>query len=318
MDLLPITRGDPRDAWRHEALDFTPWLAREENFAQLAQTLHLDGAEVRGTEYAVGSFAADLVAEDRDGLILVENQIGPSDHGHLGQIMTYLAGAENVRKVVWITTRLREEHRAAFDWLNEATNDVDFFAVELELIRIGDGPAAALFHVVAKPNSWTRQVAKQARTASASASTEREAQYVEFWSALASHAGSRMPQLAGAVPAKGYYWGFGIGRTGFGLIFSASFRDEWCGVEIYINDDLDGAVIDGLRSAFAEHSFDAPLTPEKLIWDAGDGRKGSRIAVRKPNVDLNDRSGWPSAHEWMIAHAIPLREAFAPVIREIA
>ena len=37
-----LTRRDLRDVWISEAADFTPWLARPENIAILADTLAMD------------------------------------------------------------------------------------------------------------------------------------------------------------------------------------------------------------------------------------------------------------------------------------
>jgi hypothetical protein len=43
------------------------------------------------------------------------------------------------------------------DWLNERTDDeVNFFGVELEVVKIGDSPPAPVFRVVAQPNDWQK------------------------------------------------------------------------------------------------------------------------------------------------------------------
>lgn len=104
----------PRSAWQHEAHDFTPWLA--ENLDQLGAAIGLV-IEPEGTEIAVGAFSADLLARDVSGRrVLVENQLETTDHGHLGQIMTYLSGLE-AEIVVWIATEFRDQHVSALDWL---------------------------------------------------------------------------------------------------------------------------------------------------------------------------------------------------------
>ena len=82
----------PRDAWAHEALDFTPWLA--EHLSTLGEEIGIQ-LEFESTEKTVGGYFADIVAScPTDGkIVLIENQLEKSDHGHLGQVMTYLAGA---------------------------------------------------------------------------------------------------------------------------------------------------------------------------------------------------------------------------------
>jgi hypothetical protein len=158
--LIPVP---VREVWTHEANGFTPWLAHSANMALLGETLGLGDLEVETTEQTVGRFSADIVARDDAGaFVLIENQLEPTDHRHLGQVLTYLAGLEGDATVVWIATEFLEEHRAAIDWLNANTNDrFDFFGVEV--LRIGSSSPAPRFNIVAKPNDWSRGVRATAR-----------------------------------------------------------------------------------------------------------------------------------------------------------
>jgi len=129
-----------QEVWAHEANDFTPWLAEAENLSLLADTLHLGDLQVEGVEVPVGNFFIDILARDIEGsVVVIENQFGPTDHTHLGQLLTYVAGQEGRATVVWVAETIREEHRAAIDWLNASTIEgFKFFAVELQLLRIGN------------------------------------------------------------------------------------------------------------------------------------------------------------------------------------
>ena len=102
-----------REYWANEAADFTPWLGSDENISILGDTLGIE-LEVESLEQGVGSFSADIVCRDTatDGVVLIENQVEPTDHRHLGQLMTYAAGL-NAVTIVWVAKRIREEHRAA-------------------------------------------------------------------------------------------------------------------------------------------------------------------------------------------------------------
>ena len=142
-----LARVDLRQVWENEARDFTPWLARPENIALLGDTLGLE-LDVESTEADVGPYRADIVCRDMGGgspdgeLVLVENQLGRTNHEHLGQLLTYAAGLAAV-KVVWIAAPFTDEHRSALDWLNERTDrNVNFFGLEIELWRIGGSPTA--------------------------------------------------------------------------------------------------------------------------------------------------------------------------------
>jgi hypothetical protein len=77
--------------------------------------------------------------------------------------------------VVWITTRIGEEHRAVLDWLNQhGDDDVRFFGIELRLLRIGNSPPAASFHVEARPNDWQKVIKQRQRVGSPLNSRARE------------------------------------------------------------------------------------------------------------------------------------------------
>ncbi len=116
---------------------------------------------------AVDSFSADILAKDvdTDDRVLIENQLEASDHRHLGQILTYLAGLD-AKSVVWIARHFNEAHRSAIRWLNENTDGrFAFFAVRVCVVRIGDSPFAPVFEVVEKPNAWERALGGRARAA---------------------------------------------------------------------------------------------------------------------------------------------------------
>src|SRR6516162_11307593 len=164
-----------REVWAHESNDFTTWLADTENLSLLADTLNLGPLQLQGTEVPVGNFFIDILARDVDDrMVVIENQFGPTDHTHLGQILTYVAGQEGHATVVWIAEVIREEHRAAIDWLNASTIEgFDFFAVEIQTLRIGTSAPAPRFNVVAKPNDWSRGVIRASRGAAGSQLDDR-------------------------------------------------------------------------------------------------------------------------------------------------
>ena len=88
--LAPV---DVRSVWEIEDRDFTPWLARPENIALLAETLQLGELEIEATERDVGRFSADMSHVTRTKVIvLIENQLEITNHKHLGQFLTYLVG----------------------------------------------------------------------------------------------------------------------------------------------------------------------------------------------------------------------------------
>lgn len=203
VSLGQLERVPLRKAWPNEASNFTPWLAEEENLAQLGEAIGLH-LELEGVEKQVGSFAADILAKETSTQqwVLIENQIAPTDHGHLGQLLTYAAGLD-AHTVVWIAETFRDEHRAAIDFLNRATTDeFAFFAVQIELWRIGQSPFAPRFSLAAKPNNWSKQ-AQAAKQAAEGELTDTQKAYREFWSGLIQRAATKYPALAARQPYKG-------------------------------------------------------------------------------------------------------------------
>ena len=145
---------DPATVWKNEPTDFVPWLAKQENLRRLGDALGIDLEPVT-REAAVGRFRADLVCSDRDtgGLVAVEAQLGPSDHGHLGQLLTYAEGL-GADVVVWLGTWFHGEHRSVLGRLNRSS-DFRCFAVAIDLWTIAGSPTAPQFTVLAAPRDWT-------------------------------------------------------------------------------------------------------------------------------------------------------------------
>lgn len=173
-----LTDIDPRSAWTHESVGFTPWLS--ENLDRLADVIGIP-LELTGREVGVGRYSADILAMNpSDGsIVLIENQLEWSDHTHMGQIMTYLAGLE-AQVIVWLAPAFREEHLSALRWLNQHTDPrFAFFAVRLRVVQIGDSPLAPLFEVLEKPNSWDKSLQKTAKAAMDF--SDATAQRIAFW-----------------------------------------------------------------------------------------------------------------------------------------
>ena len=92
MKIGRVQRVPVRELWEREDTGFTVWL--EQNVDVLGEALGLE-LSVLAREQAVGPFRADLVAEDDEGrLVIIENQLEPTNHDHLGKVVTYFANLE--------------------------------------------------------------------------------------------------------------------------------------------------------------------------------------------------------------------------------
>ena len=163
-ELGRLVEADVRDAWSHEAHRFTPWLAQ--HLDQLGEVIGIPLEHV-DSEVAVDRFQADILARNPadDSLVLIENQLEATDHTHLGQIMTYLAGLD-AHIVIWVAREFHEAHLSALNWLNEHTVEpFAFFAVRVKVVRIGESPLAPVFEVLSRPNEWERNLQAVAQEA---------------------------------------------------------------------------------------------------------------------------------------------------------
>lgn len=319
MKLGRIDTVDIRTIWRNEAGDFTPWLAQAEILATLGEALHLGELTLQSTELRVGDFSADIVAVDDSGTqVLIENQLEPTDHRHLGQVLTYLAGiASNEASIVWVATRFREEHRAAIDWLNRNTTDgFDFFGVEIEVLRIGDSDPAPRFNLVAMPNDWARQARQAVRRASTEAISETEALYQEYWLAL-KDVHSALDEKYRFPKAWPRQWlPFRIGRSGFQISAAASRNEKAIRVELYMRQK-------GLQP---NQAFNALLAQRERIeaeygrpldWQPLEDRIAARIATHLINADIADKGDWSRQHTWIIDQIKRFRNLFTDRIKQL-
>ena len=147
---------DPATVWASEPGDFVPWLEASENLRCLGDALGLD-LEPVGREVPVGRFRADFVCRDRrtDSTVVIEAQLGPSDHSHLGQLLTYSEGLQ-AEVVVWLGTRFHDEHRVVLGRFNRSSDlDLRCFAVAIDLWTIAGSPTAPQFTVLAAPGDWS-------------------------------------------------------------------------------------------------------------------------------------------------------------------
>nr|MBC8452377.1 DUF4268 domain-containing protein [Spirochaetota bacterium] len=160
-DFGQLKNVEIRKIWPSEPGDFTPWMA--ENISQISKLLGKDLKIVK-TEYPVGSFSADIVANDLSTTrkVVIENQFGISDHKHLGQVLLYCAGI-NASCMVWIAEEFKDEHRQAFEWLNANTiniNGIEFYAIEVAVIQIDNSKPVPIFKVVESPITKSESIEK--------------------------------------------------------------------------------------------------------------------------------------------------------------
>jgi hypothetical protein len=310
QSLSKLERVSLRQAWKHEASDFTPWLAQDENLDALAEALGISELELVATEHWVGDFKLDILCTDGDEQVVIENQLEETDHKHLGQILAYAAGVD-ARKVIWVAESFRPEHIAALQYLNvNTTDDLSFFAVQIELWRIGDSPLAPKFEVVAKPNNWARAGREQARAAS-SASPTKQLQ-LKFWTALVDRLAREAPQIRPSKPGPYHWLNTSIGRSGFGLNITANTRDERLGVELYLSGTEAKRHFANLLAQ--KDTIEAALGFE-LDWRELPNKTASRMVCWYNDATLEDESCWDDYQAWIAERLVTMERVLRPVVK---
>ena len=306
-DLGVLTPVNVRQVWKNEASEFTPWLAEHADLLGDALGLKL---EHERTEADVGRYSADLVfrEEDTDRLVVVENMLDPTDHDHLGKLITYAAGL-GARYAVLIAPEYRDEHRSALNWLNSiSADDFAFFGVVLETWCIGDSQRAPHLRVDVKPDSWSRFV-RGGR--GASETSERRLEYQRFWSEFLPALRVDWPNTR--APASDNWMGFGSGRADFKIIasFCRHEGEKRLRVEMYIDARDKEANKNSFDRLHRDSEAIEQAVGESLSWDRLDDKKASRISLYYADpIDVSEYERWPAATEWLIDAMGRMRSAF--------
>ena len=313
QELGTIDKVDIREVWPNEATDFTPWLA--ENLATLGKALGLD-LELQTQEAPVGGYSLDILARDvQSGRpVVIENQLGPTDHAHLGQLLTYAAGFD-ANVIVWIAKEFRDEHRQALDLLNHRTGEEsEFFGVEVELWKIAESPAAVNFNLVSTPNEWRKQTVTSPR-AGGPVSEKRE-KYREFFQGLIDtlREQHRFTNAKKGQPQSWYSFSAGSSGFSYGVSFN---RDGRARVELYIDTgerERNKQAYDWFEDQ--KDSVESELKVS-LEWERLDSRRASSISVRRAGTIDDDPEALKALKAWMIEGLLDFKRVFGPRLAEL-
>jgi hypothetical protein len=308
LALGQMKRIEARTVWPHEEQDFTPWLY--ENLEKLGEALGLE-LEAQERECDVGDFAVDIVARElgSNRLVVIENQLEPTDHKHLGQLLTYAAGKE-AGVVVWISPEFRDEHREALDWLNREGGEgrPEFFGVELQVVQIDDSKPAVNLRPVAFPNDWTRDLNERAT----SGVSEKRQKYQAFFQGLLDDLRERKFSNAKKAQPQNWY-SFVSGARGY--VYGASFANGGrLRVDLYI--DLQDAGEN--KAAFEKLQADAGIIEaefgEPLTWEKLENKRACRVSLYTDGSIDDPPEALETHRRWMTDKLIQMKKVLGPRI----
>lgn len=307
-----LERISLRKAWAHEAGEFTPWLAQADNLNLLAESLGLNELELVGIEHPVGDFKVDILCSDNGGKVIIENQLEKTNHTHLGQILTYAAGV-GARKVIWVAEAFRTEHVAALEFLNQHTTDeLDFFAVEIELWRIAESPMAPSFNVVVKPNDWAK--AGQLNAKAAATMTPTKQRQLKFWTDWSAWLQTKGSSLRTQKPLPQHWTNIALGRAGVHLAATVNSREKRVGMEVYIDHNNSKSMFKQLQ---AQKDVIEGELKQALDWmELPDGH-ACRIMQVLTDSPLEDEAQWPAYFAWLEVAGLRMTEVFRSRVKTL-
>jgi len=301
MNLGRIEQVDLREIWKHEATNFTKWLAKPENLDLLSEEIDIELSLI-DTEYNVGRFNVDIFAEElsADRKVIIENQLERTDHDHLGKLITYASGLD-AEVIIWIVKDVLEEHQQAVDWLNENTDEkINFFAIRMEVWKIGNSEPAPKFHIISKPNNWTKSVKQSVQK---SALTETKLLQLKFWDDFKQYAAENNLNLRLRKTNPQHWYDLSFGRTDchIGLTINSQKKELAC--EIYIPNSKE------TFEQFYNQKNDIDSILKDLEWMELPTKKASRIK-KKTKGDFKNEKKWEEYFEWLGKTAIQFQETF--------
>lgn len=296
-----------RDVWPHEALDFTKWLALEENLDVLSEEIGID-IKLIGTEVSVGKFNVDILAEEENTghKIIIENQLEDTDHDHLGKIITYASG-HDAKVIVWVVRDAREEHRQAIEWLNSHTDDeIGFFLIKIELYKIDESSPAPKFEIICKPNEWAKTVKTNS---SGDALSNTKLQQLEFWENFKDfvRATDKAIRLQSSRPQ--HWFDISMGSSEAHVALTVNTREDLIGCEVYINKNKDLYNFLVERKSQIENEIG-----EVAIWV--DAAKASRIKISKKVNGIFNESEAKDNFDWLYKKTILFQNTFSKYFKD--
>jgi hypothetical protein len=290
--------------WPHEANDFTPWLF--ENIEVLASAIGRDITALQ-REKLVGTFKLDILAEDKMGPVVVENQLYGTDHDHLGKVLTYLTNLD-AKTAIWLTAEARPEHIKAVIWLNESTaDDTSFFLVKVRAYKLGE-QAAPMFSVLVGPSEEGKRFGEEKKEIA-----QRHTDRRSFWSGLLDRAKAKTQLHANISPSIENWVSASAGHSFVGWNYVILMKDAR--VELYLSNPAAHINKSCFDSLFAKKTEIEAAFGKPLQWDRLDGKNATRIWHPIGMGGLLDQPDWDAIQDQMIETMIRLHAAISPHLK---
>ena len=303
IELGKLKEVSIRKVWGHEQYGFSSWLAEENNIKELDEVLGLTLIDIE-TEKFVGNFRCDILGKDEGTgkTVLIENQLEPSNHDHLGKIITYASGL-NATVIVWIVEKAREEHSSAIEWLNEHTDEnVDFFLIEVHAYQIGDSKPAPFFKIIEQPNNFSKTTKAASKDISVNKSMAKRLEFWNLFNEVIEHRGNPINKRKASTD---HWYTVSIGSSKCAISVDLVNRENRIRVSLWISDDK------SLFDLLFDHKNDIESALNlQLEWIRNDNKKASNICTYIHGLDFDNQSNYKELMNQTINIIIKFREVF--------
>jgi len=307
QNLSKLNKVELREVWGHEAIDFTNWLARQENLEALGEEIGIDIKLIK-TEADVGRFNVDILAEEGSGgrKIIIENQLEDTDHDHLGKIITYASGYD-AEIIIWIVHDYKEEHQKAVDWLNDHTDEnISFFLVKIELLQIDGSNPASRFDIIVSPNEWAKAIKNDVASGQL---TDTKIQQLEFWKKFKNYVANRDTRMRLQTPRPQHWYNVSMGSSDAHVGLTVNTRENLIGCEFWISRNKE------LFTFLSDHKEEIEKEiGEKADWV--DSPISSSIKIKKEVSSVFNQNELDQFFGWLYEKTVIFQKVFGKYCRE--
>ena len=306
---------DSRSKWGNEALEFTPWLAK--NLHLLGKEIGLE-LELVQTEYPIGPFYLDILAKEGENVfVAIENQLEETDFSHLGQLLTYATGCD-ARIAIWVAPEFTYERAHGLHTLNKwANGKIAFYGVKVEVYRRANTPCLEpKFRRVVSPGFWNKEI-----TLPSGAMSPLKRKYHDFFQQLKdglpdarlfhnpvisfNYTGRRFPSRKDE-------------RIGYAVYLEGG-NDAWVTLHIQAEDKIQTKeIFDKLRasSKYVEESIEVGPDPE-WVWNRWNGKLFSSVSIRRDGSINDPPEKLEDTRRWMRENLIRFQDFFDNRLAEL-
>jgi hypothetical protein len=306
------TKVPAASIWK-EVQQLNPWLAGDEGRDALGEVLPPKWRLVSAEQQQVaGALYVDVLGKATSGeMVVIEAQLGQSNHDHLGKLVTY-AAIYQAGAAVWIVGEARPEHQQAINALNQG-GLAEFFLIKLDAVRVADSPPAPLLTLIAGPTA-DLQTAGKVKAALKSQDTRR----LEFWEALLPEAAIQVDPKFAAKKARATTR-MGIPTDRVAVRYVVGLQQHTTSVELVVLAGRKGkygdasVVMSEIKTSAA--AIQQVVGKQSLDWISSSSRARLRIALAGGGYD--DPESWPAVRSRVIASLARLIQATGPVLKSL-